>query len=175
MIKEGRYWPYLIVGSIIFMMIACIYTVYLSFGYPVDEDESYFLKYQEVEKNFAEIKEREQEFLNNFALRVIGDKTRLDITKRPAVFVDNVVEIEIKEKSKLKAKDISTKAKLTRPHTKNEDRVLNVDFDDNTKKFKVNLGELSDGRYTLLIHFKINELSKFYKLELCKNLCKLQK
>lgn len=175
MIKEGRYWPYLIVGSIIFMMLACIYTVYLSFGYPVDEDESYFLKYQEVEKNFAQIKEREKEFLDNFALRVTGEKTRLDVTKRPAVFVDNSVVIEIKEKSDLKAKDIEVKAKLTRPHTKNEDRIVSVIYDDNLKQFKVNLGDLLDGRYTLLIHFKINELSKFYKLELCKNVCKLQK
>ncbi|MBZ7982484.1 FixH family protein [Campylobacter sp. RM12640] len=172
MIKEGRHWPYLIVGSIIFMMIACIYTVYLSFDYPVDEDESYFLKYQDVENNYAKIKENEKLFLDNFAFRVLGDKTRLDVTKRPAVFVDNEVILKVKEKSNLKASNISVKAKLTRPHTKYEDKEIIVNYDDNLKEFKADLGDISNGRWTLLIDFKINELSKFYKLELCKNQCK---
>lgn len=173
MIKDGRYWPYLIVGSIIFMMIACIYTVYLSFDYPVDEDESYFRKYQDVENNYAKIKENEKIFLDNFNISILGEKTKLNITKRPAILVDNEVIIKIDEKSNLKANDIKVRAKLTRPHTKSEDKEIIVNYDDNLKEFKANLGDISNGRWTLLIDFQINELSKFYKLELCKKQCKM--
>lgn len=170
--KNGRHWPYTIVGSIIVMILVCAYTVYLSFGYPVDEDESYFLKYQDVEKRYASIQNIEEEFLKYFDFNIINEKTNLEITKKPAFLVNNEFIFKVSEKSTLKASDIKVKAKLTRPHTKKFDKDVFTTYDDINKKFIVNLGDLDNGRWTLLIEFKINDLFKFYKLELCKEKCK---
>ncbi|WP_267524079.1 FixH family protein [Campylobacter sp. MG1] len=170
--KNGRYWPYLIIGSIIFMVIVCVYTVYLSFDYPVDEDESYFLKYQEVEKNYANIKNIEEEFLKYFDINIMAEKTILDITKTQAFLIDNGISFKVNAKENLKTSDIQVKAKLTRPHTKKFDKLIDFKYDDKNELFYTNLDNLENGRWTLLIEFKINDLFKFYKLELCKNRCK---
>lgn len=168
--KDKKY-PFIIIASIIFMFIACIYTVYLSFDYPVDEDESYFRKYQDVENNFTQIKNNEREFLQYFKINIKGEKEKLNITKRPALLIkNNEIIFYVKELKDLKASDLKTRAKLTRPHTKHEDKAVAIKYKDNT--FIADLGELKDGRWTLLISFNINNLNKFYKLELCKNKCK---
>lgn len=168
---KAKYYPYFIVGVIIAFIGVCIYTVYLSFGYPVDEDESYFRKYQDVENNFAQIKQIEQDFLNNFDILILAPKIKINFNKLEAFSVNDELVLKIIEKSNLKAKDLNVIAKLTRPHTKKDDQKINAIYNDDLKEFKIDLSTLKNGRWTLLINYEINNLNKFYKLELCKNIC----
>ena len=68
--KKKSFWPYGILLSIFAIVLACIATIIFASQYPVYEDDSFFLSYQEVKDNYDELETKQNNFDKNFALKL---------------------------------------------------------------------------------------------------------
>lgn len=171
--KKKSSWPYIIIGAIILNIIAAIYTVYLSLDYPADNDESFFMPYQDVERNYEELKQKAANFDKYYNLQITNPSTKLKVNYKKAYIVDDSLNITL-QNLKTSNDDIKIKAKLTRPHTKKEDTNLNLELKNNS--IILNTKELAEGRWNLLLQLSLNDdTSKFYKIEFCKKQCSSNK
>ena len=172
-INNFSYWPYSIILIIIAGIVACVYTVWLSFDYPVDSDESYFMSYQNVKNNFNEIQKSEELFDENFTVKILAQEVELKQGKKNAFLIDKAeLKIEISSIKEEDASKLISLAKLTRPHTRHSDMDLELSKEANifTASFK-DFDEMQIGRWTLLVDFANERMNKFLKLELCIKTC----
>ncbi|MDO4674229.1 FixH family protein [Campylobacter sp.] len=129
--KKKTFWPYGIVLSILAIVAACVATIIFASQYPVYEDDSFFLSYQEVKDDYDKIELKQENFEKNFSLRLEdkGLERRLIDTKRKReayVLNDsNLTLILAKQQGGgFDFKDLNLTVKLTRPHTSEDDVFL---------------------------------------------------
>ena len=66
--KEKNYWPHAIVIVLCFMVFACAMVVKIAIDNPVQVDSFYLEKYQQVNENINEIREKQKIFEENYTL-----------------------------------------------------------------------------------------------------------
>ncbi len=71
--KEANYWPHAIVLSIFFVIGLCVWTVKVAIENPVEEDYSYFLKYQTVNAEINKILINEEAFNKKYDVVLAND------------------------------------------------------------------------------------------------------
>jgi len=67
--KELNLWPHAIVGAIIFIIVACAWTVKIALDNPVQFDQFYLAKYDQVDANINEIRTKQQAFDARFEVK----------------------------------------------------------------------------------------------------------
>ena len=88
---DKNYWPHAIVTVLIFMVIACTVVVKIAIDNPVQMDTFYLEKYQQVNENINEIKEKQKIFEENFKI--------LYKTKKFTIGKSNSFQMSIKDKN----------------------------------------------------------------------------
>lgn len=168
--KSKTHWPYTIIGLIIGMMIACIVTVVQSLDFPVEDDYSYFDKYQNVENNFNEIQKAEEKFLGYFEPKILlNDKIKLKNSFKEAYIIDDLINIKIDKTNddNTSFDDVKIKAKIVRPHNTKEDKIVKVLKNDNGY-ISINTAEFGAGRWQLMIEYSYKDSVLFKRVELFK-------
>lgn len=182
--KKKSFWPYGILLSIFAIVLACIATIIFASQYPVYEDDSFFLSYQEVKDNYDELETKQNNFDKNFALKLDDRELKEQVIdtkrdKKAYILKDsNLTLLLIKQqKGKFDFKDVNLTAKLTRPHTNENDTflqgveeygVVNVPivgakFD--TKIYSFILPPLAKGRWQLKVKAENEEILGFKSFE----------
>ncbi len=123
--KEANYWPYAIVGMILTVVILGAWTIKVAIKNPVQLENSYMMKYQDVDENINEILEKQRRFDMKYSIAL--DSNRLKPGK-------NRIEVKILDNKGAPVKGAKVKVLLTRPNTAQHDIEL--------EKFAY-----SDGRY----------------------------
>lgn len=128
---KKTFWPYGIVLSILAIVAACAVTIIFASQYPVYEDDSFFLSYQEVKDDYDQLEAKQINFEKNFALRLKDEGLKKRVIdakrKREAYILDgsNLTLVLIKQQGgEFDFKDLNLSAKLTRPHTNQNDMFL---------------------------------------------------
>lgn len=175
--KKKTFWPYGILLSLFAIVLACIATIIFASGYPVYEDDSFFLSYQEVEHNYDQIELKQKKFFENFALMLDDSKVKFEekiISKKRSkkAYIlkdDNVTILLVKQaKSKMELKDINLSAKLTRPHTDENDMLLQglkKEISQDVRAYEFSLPNLAKGRWQLKIKAENKDILGFKTFE----------
>ena len=156
--KERNYWPHAIVTVLIFMVFACAMVVKIAMDNPVQMDSFYLDKYQQVDENINDIKEKQRVFEENFAL--------VYKTKKFTMGKSNSFEMSIKNiKDKSTVQNADIRLVISRPDTNefNQEFILKnakngVFVFDGIKAEK-------PGRWQILTKINIGDKSSFNKYE----------
>ncbi|MCR2098308.1 FixH family protein [Campylobacter upsaliensis] len=180
--KKKTFWPYGILLSLFTIVLACVATIIFASGYPVYEDDSFFLSYQEVENNYDQIELKQKKFFENFALilddsKINFEEKMIDEKRSKKAYVlkdDNITLLLVKQpEGKIELKDIHLSAKLTRPHTSENDMFLqeknvSIKLSNNEAKAKAylfSLPTLAKGRWQLKIKAENKDILGFKSFE----------
>ncbi|HEC1562453.1 TPA: hypothetical protein R1X56_000219 [Campylobacter upsaliensis] len=180
--KKKTFWPYGILLSLFAIVLACVATIIFASGYPVYEDDSFFLSYQEVENNYDQIELKQKKFFENFALilddsKINFEEKMVDKKRSKKAYVlkdDNITLLLVKQpEGKIELKDIHLSAKLTRPHTSENDMFLqeknvSIKLFNNGAKAKAylfSLPTLAKGRWQLKIKAENKDILGFKSFE----------
>ncbi|EHE0558157.1 FixH family protein [Campylobacter upsaliensis] len=180
--KKKTFWPYGILLSLFAIVLACVATIIFASGYPVYEDDSFFLSYQEVENNYDQIELKQKKFFENFALilddsKINFEEKMIDEKRSKKAYVlkdDNITLLLVKQpEGKIELKDIHLSAKLTRPHTSENDMFLqeknvSIKLSNNGAKVKAylfSLPTLAKGRWQLKIKAENKDILGFKSFE----------
>ncbi|MBL0687494.1 MAG: FixH family protein [Sulfurospirillum sp.] len=156
--KNRNYWPHSIVAVLIFMVFACAMVVKLAMDNPVQMDNYYLEKYQQVDENINKIREKQKIFEENFTLDYKTKKFTMGISNSFEMSI-----INIKDKSIVKNADI--RLVISRPDTNEFNQEIRLkSTKDGTYVFN---GIKADkpGRWQVLTKIKIGEKSSFNKHE----------
>ncbi|EAI7242657.1 hypothetical protein ACLMNI_000900 [Campylobacter upsaliensis] len=180
--KKKTFWPYGILLSLFAIVLACVATIIFASGYPVYEDDSFFLSYQEVENNYDQIELKQKKFFENFALilddsKINFEEKMIDEKRSKKAYVlkdDNITLLLVKQpEGKIELKDIHLSAKLTRPHTSENDMFLqeknvSIKLFNNGAKAKAylfSLPTLAKGRWQLKVKAENKDILGFKSFE----------
>ncbi|MDL0103763.1 FixH family protein [Campylobacter felis] len=180
--KKKTFWPYGILLSLFAIVLACVATIIFASGYPVYEDDSFFLSYQEVENNYDQIELKQKKFFENFALilddsKINFEEKMIDEKRSKKAYVlkdDNITLLLVKQpEGKIELKDIHLSAKLTRPHTSENDMFLqeknvSIKLFNNGAKAKAylfSLPTLAKGRWQLKVKVENKDILGFKSFE----------
>ena len=165
--NEKTYWPHMIVGFLALALTLSFWTVKSASSLPVQESNSYLMKYQQADIHINKILELKKVFdakydieLENVEMMVMTDNIHSNLPQPNVVKLvlgSNDFSYTVKSKSGELVKDANVTFLLTQPHSRREDKLVeNVPFEDG--KYKVKALDISKaGRYTLQLKVQMPE------------------
>lgn len=165
--NKKTYWPHMIVGFLLLALTLSYWTVKSANSLPVQESNTYMLKYQNADININEITEKKIAFDKAYDIHIIGVEmmamTDNINSKRPQPNVLklsqglNEFSYEVLSKDGINVQDANVTFLLTQPHSRREDKLLtNIPHVEGKYKVKDVLIEKA-GRYTLKLRVKIED------------------
>lgn len=117
MTKTKNYWPHAIVLVLIFMVCACAAVVVIAMKNPVEMDNFYMEKYQQVDENINEILAKQKIFEDTFEMQYK--------TKKFIIGQSNTFEMSIKNKiDGQMVEHANIKLMITRPETNKDNQEI---------------------------------------------------
>ncbi len=156
---ERNYWPHAIVISIFLIIGACVWTIIIALDNPVEMDDFYLQKYQDVDKNINLIIKKQKDFFTKY--NIVNKTQKFDLNKK-----NNIVCSLIDKNSSKKIENAKVIFHLTRPETTKLDKTIVASLVDGEYIAKdVELKKL--GRWQLKVKATIgsNEGFKEYEYE----------
>lgn len=165
--NKKTYWPHMILGFLFLALTLSFWTVKSANSLPVQESNTYMLKYQTADININEITEKKMAFDKAYDIRIIGvemmEMTDNVNSKRPQ---PNVVKLsqgmnqfsyEILTKEGKSVPDANVTFLLTQPHSRREDKFFR-DIPHKDGKYRIVDVEIKKpGRYTLQLRVEVKE------------------
>ena len=147
--KEMNYWPYAIVGMILTVVILGIWTIKVAVNNPVQLDNSYMMKYQDVDENINEIMAKQKLF---------NSKYEIDLSDNKLQIGKNRVVIKLISKDGNIVKNPEIIAVVTRPTTAQYDIHLSkFKFDGKRSCISEEFELKNGGRWNIEVRVKIGE------------------
>ena len=156
--KEKNYWPHAIVTVLCFMVFACAMVVKIAMDNPVQMDSFYLEKYQQVNENINDIREKQAIFEKNFTI--------IYKTQKFTMNEDNKFVMSIKDKHTDKlVKNAEIRLVISRPDTNefNQEFLLNNTQDGNY--LFEGIQAIKPGRWQILTKIKIDDKSSYNRYE----------
>jgi hypothetical protein len=150
-----NYWPHAIVASIILIIISCAATIVTAIKNPVELDNFYLDRYQNVDENINEIEASQRRFDSKFNIVFLDFNSSSD-TK---------FSFKISPKNDSQMQNLQAMLMLTKPDTNRFNQELNTTFSDFTLtssevKFK------KPGRWQALLKINDGNDTGFYKYDI---------
>ena len=147
-----NYWPHAIVTALILIVASCVATVALAVKNPVEMDEFYFERYQNVDENINEIEASQRRFDDKYALKFEPEFDRLN----------GYFKIAVEPKNGSVAPNFTHEILLTRPATNEQNQNLDAKFEGQILKTQsVTLPK--KGRWQILLKISDANDTGFYK------------
>ena len=165
--NEKTYWPHMIVGFLILAFTLSYWTVKSASSMPVQESNSFMLKYQKADMDINDILTKKKRFdasytiaLKNVETMVMTDNVNSNVPQPNPVKLTlgkNDFSYVVSDKSANLVSDANVTFLLTQPHSRREDILIeNVPFIEGS--YTVKGLELSKaGRYTLQLRVGIDD------------------
>jgi len=147
-----NYWPHAIVTALILIVASCVATVALAVKNPVEMDEFYFERYQNVDENINEIEASQRRF-----------DARYDLDFKPEFDgLNGYFKIAVAPKNGSQTPNFTHEILLTRPATNEQNQNLNAKFDGQILKTQpVTLPK--KGKWQILLKISDANDTGFYK------------
>jgi len=164
---KQTYWPHMILGFFVLGISLGYWTVKSANSMPVQESNTFMMKYQQADLSINEIIEKKRLFDANYSIELVG-KERMVMTdninsnlpqENPVALVKgkNSFSYRILNRERGVVLDANVSFLLTRPHTAVDDfKATSVVMKDGS--YIIEETEISKaGRYTLLLRAKIGD------------------
>lgn len=155
---ERNYWPHAIVSGIVFVVIACGFTIKIAMDNPVEMDSYYLEKYQSVDANINDILEKQAIFDKNY--KIEHDKIEF------AMGSNNKVEFSIKDKNNNTLTDeAKVRLVISRPETNKYNQEFIVENGKDGKYSFEGINFEKPGRWQVLTRISIKGMEGYNKYE----------
>jgi len=155
--NSKSFWPYGITLAILAVVALGVGTILVALKHPVQMDETYMKKYQNVDNHFNEIQKSQELFKKQYDVKIITD--RLTIGK-------NSFNIKVTDKFTSKpAENLLINVKITRPDDDRYDIKLTSKEKGESyvfPSFDIN----KKGRWIILVDISNGKVSGYYKKEI---------
>ena len=163
--NKKTYWPHMIVGFLALALTLSFWTVKSASSLPVQESNTYMLKYQMADININQITERKIAFDKVYDIRILGVEMMVMTdninSNRPQPNVVKLVQgvnqftYEVLTKDGKAVSDANVTFLLTQPHSRREDKLF-TDIPHKEGKYQVSDVEIKKaGRYTLQMRAEV--------------------
>ena len=154
--KESNYWPHFIIALVVFAIILGVWTVKTAIDNPVEMDNSYMMKYQDVDKNFYKIEKEKKEFDKRYLVRVKNERLKRG---------KNLIQIIVKDKNETKEIDSAQiELLLTRPETTKYDKKVKAKYVDGIYVAEVEIPK--EGRWNIILKVTVGDLTRYFTIKL---------
>ncbi|BCD68740.1 FixH family protein [Nitratiruptor sp. YY09-18] len=150
-----NYWPHFIIGLVLFAIAMGVWTVKTAIDNPVELDNSYMMKYQDVDKDIYDILKMQKEFNKNYKF--------IPLTKKLG-FPDAAFAFKIVDKNGNVLKDAQAIVLFTRPETTKYDIKTKAVFQDGEYIAKAKLP--LKGRWNIIVKLNVDKLTVFEKYKM---------
>ncbi len=162
--REKTYWPHMILGFLLVGITLGYWTVKSATSIPVQESNNYMMKYQQADMNINKIIESEKAFDKAYGIE-ISNVEMLPVKKNEVMHRqlkeqvklrkgENTFTYFIRAKNSEAVPDANVSFLLTRPHTKDDDVMIEtVPLSDGKYTVKVSIEK--PGRYILRLRAKV--------------------
>jgi len=154
--NNKTFWPYGVTLAIIAVVIMGAGTIKIALTHPVQMDEAYMKKYQNVDNHINEIQKSQELFNKQYSIKINNDKFQLG---------NNSLNITARDKFTGKsAKNLQMKVKITRPDDDRYDIKLASKEDAkgyNFPTFKIT----KEGRWIILVEVSNGKVNGYFKKE----------
>ncbi len=150
-----NYWPHFIIGLVFFAIALGVWTVKTAIDNPVELDDTYMMKYQDVDQKIYDIMKMKKEFTKKYTLIPLTKK--LDYPE--ATFTFKIVRKDGKPLQNAKALVL-----FTRPDTSKYDIKKYAMYNDGVYSVQVRLP--LPGRWNVLLKIDENNLTLYEKYRL---------
>ena len=147
-----NYWPHAIVISLILIVASCVATIILAVKNPVEMDEFYFQRYQNVDENINEIEASQRRSDARYALKFEPEFDGLN----------GYFKIAVEAKNGSLAPNFTHEILLTRPATNEQNQNLDAKFDGQILK-TAPVALPKKGRWQILLKISDANDTGFYK------------
>ena len=155
---ERNYWPHSIVAALVFIVIACAFTIKVALDNPVQMDTFYMEKFSNVDRNINEIRAEQKLFEADFAMDYA--------TKKFTLGQANNFAFQIIDKNSNKAvSDAQITLMITRPDSNdfNQEYTLKSAQDGVFRVSGITVDK--PGRWQILTKVNIDNKSSFNRYE----------
>ncbi|BBG64873.1 hypothetical protein NNO_0171 [Hydrogenimonas sp.] len=113
--KEINYWPYTIVGMILTVVMLSAWTIKVALKNPVQLENSYMMKYQDVDENINDILLKQREFDGKYTIGLESNRLKIG---------PNRIYVKVLSRDGDPVKGASVRVLVTRPDTTQYDTEL---------------------------------------------------
>ncbi|MBN2963221.1 FixH family protein [Sulfurospirillum sp. T05] len=152
--KERNLWPHAIVGAIIFIIVACGWTVKIALDNPVQFDQTYLAKYDQVDSSINELRANQQVFDGQF--EAIFPLLKVEIDKPTQIPLQILRKV-----GALPVEEATVTLLITRPDTNAFNQEPHVSKGENGMFFFGPVVLDKPGRWQLLSKIQIDEFEGF--------------
>lgn len=156
--NEKSYWPHAIIGSILLIIGACVWTIVVALDNPVEMDSFYLEKYQKVDRNMNTILKKQKEFFKKYDVKY--NKDTLKLGKQESI---SLSILDKQTKKLLQKAQISLL--VTRPDTNKFNQELNTSKAVNGKFTFDHIMLNKPGRWQFKAKIKSGDLEGFHEYE----------
>lgn len=157
--KQKTYWPHMIVGFLMLAIILSYWTVKSASSMPVQESNTYMMKYQMADIHINEITKSKQAFDRDYVIHIKDAETMVMTdninSNRPQLNPvklsqgSNTFSYEVLSKDNVSVSDANVTFLLTQPHSRKQDKLFDSIPSENGKYVIKNVNISKPGRYTL--------------------------
>jgi hypothetical protein len=155
--KKKTFWPYGITIAILAVVVMGAGTIMIALKHPVQMDEAYMKKYQNVDNHFNEIKKSEELFKKQYDVKIINSTFTIG---------KNSLDISVLDKyTGRHAENLLINVKITRPDDDRYDIKLTSKERGESyifPSFEIN----KKGRWIMLVDVSNGKVSGYYKKEI---------
>ncbi len=164
--KETSYWPHMILGFLVIGLTLGYWTVKHASSLPVQESNEFMMKYQKADLNINEILAQKARFDKQYTIEIDAVRKPYEVENSKVQKVLNAVVLHegensfvyhIRDKQGNNVADANVTFLLTRPHTDQEDQMLNNVPNRNGEYVIENVKITNPGRYTLQLRAVIGD------------------
>ena len=154
--KEKRnWWPHFILLLVLLAIALGAWTIKVALDNPVELDNSYMMKYQELDSKIYQLERMKREFYNRYTLHLLTKKLE---------YPNTTIALDIRDKEGKSVSNLKVTFLLTRPFTTKEDINLSANYEDGVYVIKTALP--SKGRWDLIVKVETGDLELFEKYRL---------
>ena len=110
--KEINYWPYAIVGMILTVVMLSAWTIKVALKNPVQLENSYMMKYQDVDENINEILLKQREFDSKYTIGLESNRLKIG---------PNRIYVKVSSREGEPAESAAVRVLVTRPDSTQHD------------------------------------------------------
>ncbi|MRI58346.1 MAG: hypothetical protein C6H99_02450 [Epsilonproteobacteria bacterium] len=152
---KKNYWPHFIIALVAFAIALGVWTVKVAMDNPVELDNSYMMKYQQLDEAIYDLDRMKREFYRKYRLKFL--------TKQLS-FPDAKVVFVITDKDGKPVKEAKVTVLFTRPFTTKQDIKVEARFHDGHYIATATLP--AQGRWDVILRIELDGLQLYEKYRL---------
>jgi len=154
--SSGRFWPYIIGGSIVAVFGACVATVMVASTLPVEKSDTYMMDYHQADAKANDLIEAQIAFDKKYSIKLLNEGLSMQ---------DTSIVYEIEDLEGNAVNNATLSIVVTRPNSHKYDMELNTPTVENGIYTFSKITLPVEGRWDIMAKVQVENESRFYNIK----------